>query len=148
MSIKFNPFTGALDIGTVGSGGGSLTEAEQAQRLIVKRIASVDIVIGDALYATSNTHVGLAEADTTINKAMVFGFAVSNALAGSEVEILIFGILDDSVFSIFNINDPLFLDVSGGITDIKRTSGYHVVVGKSFGGSQIFVNIKDPLVIA
>ena len=128
--------------------GPSAELAAFANALKVTRIANVDLTKGDVVYAISTTHVDLATGDDTASKATVFGFVLTNALAGANVDILILGVLEDPIFSVFTLNDPLFLDVAGGVTDTKRISGYHVVVGKSLGGNQIFVNIRDPLVIA
>lgn len=134
--------------GPVGPPGPSAELAAFANALKVTRIANVDLTKGDVVYAISTTHVDLATGDDTASKATVFGFVLTNALAGANVDILILGVLEDPIFSVFTLNDPLFLDVAGGVTDTKRISGYHVVVGKSLGGNQIFVNIRDPLVIA
>jgi hypothetical protein len=122
--------------------------ADYAGALKVTRVASVSISLGDAVYAISSTHVALADASNTIDEAMVFGFALNNAAPGADVDVLILGVLEDPIFSIFIVNAPLFLDEVGGVTDVKRTSGYHVVIGKALGGNQIFVSIKDPVVIA
>lgn len=122
--------------------------ADFAGALKVTRTASVAITLGDAVYAISSTHVGLADASNTVAEAMVFGFALNNASPGADVDVLILGVLEDPIFSIFTVNSPLFLDEAGGITDVKRITGYHVVIGKALGGNQIFVSIKDPVVIA
>ena len=127
---------------------GSTTDADFAGALKVTRVANATIVKGDALYAVSSTHVDLASANTSLGEATVFGFALNNADPSEDVEVLILGVLEDAVFSVFTLNSPLFLDVTGGITDTKRTSGYHVVVGKALGANQIFITIRDPLVIA
>jgi hypothetical protein len=127
---------------------GTVGVAEYAGALKITRVASVSITLGDALYAISSTHVALADASNTIAEAMVFGFALNNASPGADVDVLILGVLEDPIFSIFTVNSPLFLDEAGGITDLKRTTGYHTVIGKSLGGNQIFVSIKDPVVIA
>jgi len=119
-----------------------------ANALKVTRIANAAINKGDAVYPISATHVDLATANSSKSKATVFGFALGTVLAGAQIDILILGILEDPIFSIFTLNDPLFLDVSGGVTDTKRTTGYHVIVAKSLGGNQIFVNINEPLTLS
>lgn len=134
--------------GLVGPPGISGGVADFAGALKVTRTASVAITLGDAVYAISSTHVGLADASNTVTEAMVFGFALNNASPGADVDVLILGVLEDPIFSIFTVNSPLFLDEAGGITDVQRTTGYHVVIGKALGGNQIFVSIKDPVVIA
>lgn len=135
-------------IGPQGPAGTSSLYSAQAGSLVVTRKANSALVKGDAVYAISTTHVDLATADSVITNAMVFGFALADAAISADVDILILGVLEDPIFSVFTLNSPLFLDVSGGITDIKRTTGYHVMVGKALGSNQIFVDIKDPLVIA
>jgi len=134
--------------GPAGPPGISGGVADFAKASKVTRTASVAITLGDAVYAISSTHVGLADASNTVAEAMVFGLALNAASPGADVDVLILGVLEDPIFSIFTVNAPLFLDEAGGITDVKRLTGYHVVIGKALGGNQIFVSIRDPVVIA
>ena len=69
--------------------------ADFAGALKVTRTASVAITLGDAVYAISSTHVGLADASNTVTEAMVFGFALNNASPGADVDVLILGVLED-----------------------------------------------------
>jgi hypothetical protein len=133
--------------GPVGPSGSTLA-AEYAAALKVTRVANEAILKGDALYAVSSTHVALAGASTLIGKATVFGFADANAASGDNIVVTLAGILEDPLFSVFTVNSPLFLDVSGGITDVKRSSGFHVIIGKSLGSNQIFISIREPLHLA
>lgn len=142
--LRFDPINGALYLPQQS---GSSVFSTFAGSLKVTRTASVDIASGDALYAVSATHVGLADAASTTDKALVFGFAMETVLAGSDVDVMLMGVLVDPIFSIFSVNTPLFLDETGGITDTRRTSGFHVVIGKALGANQIFVSIKDPTII-
>lgn len=127
---------------------GSTVSSEYAGALKVTRVANEAILKGDALYSVSATHVALAGASTTIDKATVFGFADADANIGDNVIVTLAGVLADPSFSVFTVNSPLFLDTTGAITDTKRLSGYHVIIGKSLGSSEIFIAIRDPILLS
>ena len=121
---------------------------ESATKLKITRIAQEDILTGEVVRAFSSTHVSLATGDSTKAEAMVLGVADNDALIGQDVDIILLGVVTDAEFSVFTLNDPLFLDINGNVTNTKRTTGYHVDVGKSLGGSDILFNPGVPAVIA
>lgn len=143
MAFQFNPFTGNLDKQQE-----STTIIDSATKLKIQRTALVNIGAGEVLKAHSATVATLATADNTQQDAQVLGIAESTVLAGATVDIILLGVVTDAAFSIFSINSPLFLDVDGGITDVKRTSGYHVVIGKSLGNNDILFQPSNPTTIA
>ena len=144
MSYKFNPLTGNFDYYSSSTSG----DAYAAQVLKISRIASEDILEGEMLKADSPTHCSLATSDTNAQDAMAIGIALNNALTGETVDILLLGVAENTSFTIFSLNSPLYLDINGGITDTKKLSGYHVPIGKSLGGNQIFISIESPTVIS
>jgi len=142
-ALVFNPTTGELDriISTA-------TSAASATKLKITRIANEQIFSQEVVRAFSSTHVSLATGGGTLQDANVLGIADSDAATGETVDIVLLGVSSNALFSVFTINSPLFLDLDGGITDIKRTSGYHVVVGKSLGNNEILFKSENPITIA
>jgi hypothetical protein len=121
---------------------------ESATKLKITRIAQEVIATGDVVRAFSSTHVVPATADSTKATAMVLGIATNSAAVTESVDIILLGVATETAFSIFALNDPLFLDTNGGITNIKRTAGYHVDIGKSLGGNDILFQPSTPTKIA
>lgn len=121
-----------------------------ATSLTIKRKASEPILKGDAVYSTGSDLVGVADNNTTINKANVLGIALNAANTGEDILILIFGTMTDPIYSVFAVNSVLFLDEFGGITDEKPTQPsrkFLSVIGKSLGGSDILVNVSLPITL-
>lgn len=137
------------DLGSISQGtGGQAESALSAASLKITRIASVPILKGDALKADSSTHVSLADASLTATDATVIGFADDDTPMGANVTITIMGVLSDPIFSVFSVNDQLYLDETGAITNIRRLTGFHVVVGYSLGSSEIFVRTAAPIALS
>ena len=134
--------------GPPGPPGDTAVNVESATKLKITRTAQEDILAGEVVRAFSDTHVSLATADSTRSDAMVLGIAEADALTGADVDVILLGVITDAAFAVFGLNDPLFLDVDGGITNVKRTSGYHVTVGKALGGNNILFQSGNPVVIA
>jgi hypothetical protein len=145
MGWRFNPFTSNFDFVDTSS---TSTVVDSATKLKITRIAQEAIVASELVRAFSTTHVALATGDSTKQNAMVLGIADAGAAIGETVDVILLGVVTDAIFSVFNLNDPLFLDVDGGITNVKRTAGYHVPVGKSLGGNDILFQSTNPTVIA
>lgn len=116
-----------------------------AAALKITRVASVNLLKGDALRAVSNTHVTIADSTLTVQDATVIGFADADTLAGANVTITLMGVINDASFSIFSVNSLLFLDTLGAITDVRPTTGYLTVVGHSLGSGDIFASIQKPV---
>lgn len=141
MSFIFNPFTGNLEAS-------QSSIIDSATKLKITRTATEAISAGELVKADNDTDVSLATANSTQLDAQVLGIAETNAGIGQAVDIILSGVVTDAAFAVFTINSPLFLDVDGGITDTKRVSGYHVVIGKSLGGSDILFQPTNPITIS
>ena len=120
----------------------------KAAATVVDRKAAVTILRGDVVRASSLDFVSLADASTTQINATALGVALNDAAVNSDVEVLVLGIIADPIFSVFAVNDLLYLDVDGGLTNVRRLSGYLTPVGKSLGGNEIFINVGQPLKLA
>lgn len=125
-----------------------IPSAAAATKLKITRIANEDILAGEVVRAQSGTHVSLATGDDTFQSAQVLGIAENSALTGETVDIILLGVITNAAYSIFAINSPLFLDVDGGITDTKRTDGFHVIIGKALGSNDILIQPSNPTAIA
>jgi len=143
MGWRFNPFTSNFDF--VDS---STSIVDSATKLKIIRIASEAILSQDVLRAFSPTHCALATGDSSVDQAIVLGIADNDAAIGENVDIILLGVVTSTDFSIFTLNAPLFLDIDGGITDTKRTSGYHAVIGDSLGGNDIMFRPEKPIKIS
>ena len=118
-----------------------------AALLQITRTASEPIVPGDVVYATSASHVGVATFDATRDKAQAIGVAVTSAEAEEQVTIVMMGIISSPAFAIFGVNETLFLDQEGAITNDRPTAGFLTKVGKSLGSGEILIQLTDPLVL-
>ena len=143
MGYTINPFTGLFE---------SKSEAtainDSATKLKITRLASEEIFTDDVVKAFSSTHCAVSNANTNADNATVLGIAENDAAIGEDVDIVLLGVISSTSFSVFSLNDPLFLDLDGTITNTKRTSGYHVVIGDSLGGNDIMFRPEKPVTIA
>lgn len=122
----------------------------KAATLVVDRIATGTIFRGDVVRATTANHVSIGDSSLTLSDSTALGVALNNASDNDPVEVLILGIISDSIFNIFSVNSILFLDDAGGITDIKPTKpsrNYITVVGKCLGGGEVLVDIQQPITL-
>jgi hypothetical protein len=126
----------------------SLLPIVSASSLQLTKIAQMTIVQGDAVRAFSDTHVVQASQDSTLEAASVLGVAMNSAIAGQPVTLLVLGIYTLPLFNIFPVNSPLFLDVNGGLSDDRPTTGFKTTVGKSLGNGSIMVQIGEPTQLA
>jgi hypothetical protein len=145
MGWRYNPFSGNFDFVDTST---TSTVVEAATKLKITRTAQENILTSEVVRASSPTQVLLATADSAKLNAMVLGIASNDALIGESVDIILLGVVTDAIFNVFSLNDPLFLDVDGGVTNVKRVAGYHVPIGKSLGGNDILFQSSLPTVIA
>lgn len=130
---------------------GILREMPSASTLstgvVVSRVLDVDVVYGDVVSPTSVGHVGLADATLTISEATALGICLSVGVIGQRIDILVLGVLSHSMFEVFDVNDQLYLDESGGITNIRRVDKFLTPIGKCLGLGEILVDVGRPTVL-
>lgn len=119
--------------------------AGQAVSVAITRKASEPILRGDAVRASTLGYVGLATRNTDLGSATVLGIALNDAVEEENVTVLILGVLTDPLFSSFSVNEPLFLDLDGGITNTRPTTKFLTYLGKHLGGNDILVNVSSPI---
>lgn len=125
------------------------TAMAKAASLVVTRKCHGSISRGDAVSPYTSGFVQIADSKLTIDEASVFGIALQSGTEGQDIEIIISGIMIDALFSVFAVNDYLFLDDNGAITNDRPLSstGHNFLtdVAKALGGNEIFVNIGKPI---
>ncbi len=143
MAFRYNPITGSLDVIAE-------QQAGEAARLVISRIASVNIAAMKLVKSDSATHVSIATSQGTFEDSEVLGLALASVVAGQLVDILIFGAVQDASFS-FTLNDPTFLGGSGQVTQTVPTAptdAHSVRVGKAIATNELFLNITQPIVLS
>lgn len=137
MSYKFNPFTGNLDY---------FEESESivndsAKFLVDDRVLAENISALKLVRAINESEIVLAE-PTTYNESKVLGVTLQGGVTTDEVEVLLFGKLEDPSFN-FPLNEPLFLTTNGTITDVPPVTGFSANIGYSLGLGAIFINVQE-----
>ena len=123
----------------------------KASSLVITRIATGTILRGDLVRASTFNHVTISDPTGTLEEAYVFGMAMADADDSEEVEVLLLGVITDPLFSVFAVNSTLFLDETGGVTDIrpsKPSKNFSTIIGKALGGNEILVNIQTPVTLS
>lgn len=139
MSIKYNPFTGNLDL--VGSNG-----IEDVTTTIIEREAFENISALKMVIVNLDNTVSLADSASAFEDAKTIGMALSAATAGNMVRIATFGVVEDISFT-YSANDQLYLSSNGDIkitAPATPTDTYNVFIGQALGSGQIFINIQEP----
>lgn len=135
-----------VEVYDLATGGGGTVE--NAQRLVLTRIASTNISALKVVTASSPTEVVVSSPDTYSN-AKALGITLTAATVGTPITILMFGKLSD-VTLVFPLNAPLFLNALGSLTDVSpevQGIAHHVQIGHSLGSGEVFLNIREPIAI-
>ena len=102
---------------------------------------------GDALYMrSSDGKVGKAQADGTLDEAIVVGFADDSAAIDSTVKVLVAGLLDYP--NAIDPGDVYFLSVTPGqiTTTVTSTAGHYVTrVGEGATTSEFSIQLEPPI---
>ena len=126
------------------------TAVGKSSSIVIDRIASGTILRGDVVRASTLNHVSIADPTTNLDSATGLGVALNDADDTEAVEVLILGIITDPIFNVFSVNETLFLDEAGGITNVKPTSptrNFLLIIGKSLGGNEVFINLQSPITL-
>ena len=118
--------------------------------LSVTRLSAEEIQIGDVLKSDGNGYVSLADSNEDLTHANVLGIATTAANEEENVDVILFGVISNSLFNAFGVNSLLFLDINGGITDeVPKSPDYKflTIIGKSLGNGEILIEIKTPIVL-
>jgi hypothetical protein len=141
MSYKWNPFTGTLDYFD-----DQATGSDDAKRLTDLKTCAVDISALQLVKAINDSEIAIATPDDFSN-AKVLGMALTAGTTGNQIEILLFGKLEDPFFN-FTVNQPLFLKDNGVTSNVAPTlptENFNTTIGHSLGTGAIFLNIQEPI---
>jgi hypothetical protein len=151
MTITIIPASsnnGLIYIDTLGVGDvvSTAISAQYALSQQTTRIAAEAILIGEPVYSHSDTQCGVGTNNDTKGKATILGIALNGGAIGDTINILVSGPMTNSLFSAFALNTLLFLDIDGGITDVrptKPTAHYLAPIAKAEGNNTIFIQIGN-----
>lgn len=91
----------------------------------------------------------VAKSNGTDPEALVVGLALNAATVGTQVDVILMGVLQDASWS-WAANELLFLTPTGSITNIPPslpTDTYHVELAKALTSNKIMVNIESPITL-
>jgi len=109
-----------------------------------------NVTQGDAVYArASDGFIGKAIGNDTFDKAKVAGFAETTKTSGSQVRVLVRGIIATSGL---NFGNEYFLSASsaGSITETPTTGSgnYLTRVGEAGSTGQFIIKIETPILLS
>lgn len=109
-----------------------------------------NVTQGDAVYArASDGFIGKAIGNDTFDKAKVAGFAETTETSGSQVRVLVRGIIATSGL---NFGNEYFLSASsaGSITDTPPTGSgnYLTRIGEAGSTGQFIIKIETPILLS
>lgn len=138
MSYTWNPISGQLDI---------VRPKPQSVKKVIESYTAGETLSALTLVRSNGTSVVKANPDTITNSE-VLGLAITAAASGNQVNVLIFGTLEDASFSSFNLNKSIYLSDNGVMSQtipVLPASNYQVLVGKYLGSDTIFLSIEDSI---
>lgn len=150
-----NGLSGAVNI-TAGAG---ITVTPSGQNISIASItpnavqaveltftASTNIVALQLVLSVDGTNATTGDNVSTIQNAQVLGIAKTSAAISNTFKALVFGTISDSSFSGFIVNDPIYLNASGFLTQtVPVTPNFLVVCGKYLGSNTVLININEPI---
>lgn len=144
----------SLDVVTTMAGfGGNPRRAKvvvtsDAQRLSKTFVAGEAIAVNKFVRIGAGQECFIATNNGTFSDAKVRGIALNAGAIGENIEVLLFGLLEDPAFN-FILNDPFFLGTNGDAVQTPPvTVGEFVVeLGESLGTGAIFTDLKTPVEI-
>lgn len=119
------------------------TTSTDSQKLVTTFISNGDISAMKPVRAIDLSNVIIAN-DNTYLESRVIGITTHAALDGEPIKVQLFGKLDDASFN-FPLNEPLFVNEFGNITDIFSLDDFHSKIGYSLGNGSIFVQPAEPI---
>jgi hypothetical protein len=95
------------------------------------------------VYMKSDGTIEHADKDASIDFNDVLGFTTNNAIAGEDVEVILFGKLAGAALG--SISDTYWLGNNGQVVTTAPTSGIVLHVGTQTAASDVTVKIGKPL---
>jgi hypothetical protein len=127
--------------GPPGSGSGS------ADQITLQKIAGETISAIKAVFASSDTEIKLSDNSDALRQYCI-GITKTGGNLGDTLDIVTDGILQDASLAAFNINEPVWVGLSGALTQTPNSVGVLIEVGYYLGQNKIEVEIKRPIILA
>lgn len=141
--LEYKVLTGGTGI-TVSHGANEITISTQADQIGFAGVSGADLLLGDAVYVSSDSKAYPAKADTP-STSVVIGFCDREAAVDEPVVILPLGNLTNPAWSL-TVGDKYYLSpsVSGEITNSPpATVGFNVVpIGVAHSSTQLAIDLK------
>ncbi len=120
--------------------------AVAAEKLVKTFVAGEAVSALKLVYLSASNTIKLALPGSTYEEAQVIGVSLNTAILGGNVDVQLFGVLNDPSF-LFSANALLFLGSSGSITTTVPGSGFLTRVGYGLGTGAIFIDREKPIVL-
>lgn len=122
------------------AGGSNVGEPTEGDLILIK-VAGEVIPAIKAVYASSPGFVYLGQ-KTDAAKATILGISkTAAAFVGNVLEVITFGEFEDASLN-FPVDDILFLNDNGVITNVAPSGPFLTRLGFSMGAGKIFINIE------
>jgi hypothetical protein len=95
------------------------------------------------VYIKSDGTIDHADKDAAIDFNDILGFTTNNALAGQEVEVVVFGRLEGAALG--SVASSYWLGNNGQVVTTAPTSGIVLSVGTQMSASDVFVKLGQPI---
>lgn len=124
-----------------GTGGGSGTSVVSQNEIAGQVISAVRAVQLDGtqklIYSSS---------DQGVPEAQTLGISSHAGVLDDSVNVVTFGPFSDSSIT-FAVNDCVYLDTNGQLTNVAPTTGVLLELGKMIKPNVLFVDIKMPIIL-
>jgi len=137
MSFRLNPLTGNLDL---------IAEAAPTESVDLTRVCGQDVSALKLLVSDTDGRVIYAEPNTTFEQSQVLGISLTAAVENDNILVRTFGLVQAAFFT-YAAGTDLFLSASGAISDTPPSVGFRVLVGKSLGVGEIFIDVRETVVL-
>lgn len=128
-------------INNISGGGGNQSVVSQnelaGQTISAVRAVQLDGVTQKLIYATN---------DNTVAEAQTLGLSRQGGSLDDSINVVTFGPYADSSIT-FAVNDCVYLDMNGLLTNVAPVSGIFLQIGKVIKENTIFVDIEQPIVL-
>lgn len=96
--------------------------------------------------SVTGTTASTGNDNTTFQNASVIGIALTSATNGNTFTALLFGTTSDASFSGFTLNNPVYLNTTGFLTQtLPVRPNFLVNCGKYIGANTVFIDINQPV---
>lgn len=138
MSYVINPFTGQFD---------RVNPEQDSVKRVVDTYTANENISALNLVRVSGGGVIKAFNNGIYEDSKVLGLALTAALSGAQVDVLIFGTLDDAFFGSMSINETMYLNSSSILSQVVPLTGYLVRCGKYLGNNIVLIQIEEPVLL-